>query len=86
MLCRGPSVLKLRSSTHPLWRICAIALGLIITPFAAGIPNSGNFRNIRVAYIDATHKRWSARGSQFIIEPMERGPEIRGYLRHPDAT
>jgi catechol 2,3-dioxygenase-like lactoylglutathione lyase family enzyme len=49
-------------------------------------PNTvSSFLNIRVADIQATYKLWSARGAQFITEPMDRGPEFRCYLRDPDG-
>jgi catechol 2,3-dioxygenase-like lactoylglutathione lyase family enzyme len=43
------------------------------------------FLNIRVADIDAVYKRWSARGAQFLTPPIDRGAEIRCYLRDPDG-
>ena len=41
--------------------------------------------NIRVADIAAVHADWSARGAQFLTPPIDRGPEIRCYLRDPDG-
>ncbi len=43
------------------------------------------FLNIRVADIAAVHADWSARGAQFLTPPIDRGPEIRCYLRDPDG-
>lgn len=43
------------------------------------------FLNIRVADIRAVHAAWSARGAQFLTEPLDRGSEIRCYLRDPDG-
>jgi catechol 2,3-dioxygenase-like lactoylglutathione lyase family enzyme len=43
------------------------------------------FLNIRVANIAAVHADWSARGAQFLTRPIDRGPEIRCYLRDPDG-
>ena len=31
----------------------------------------------RVADVAATHKQWSARGTQFLTRPIDRGGEIR---------
>jgi len=43
------------------------------------------FLNIRVADINATYEEWSARGATFLTPPMDRGAEIRCYLRDPDG-
>jgi catechol 2,3-dioxygenase-like lactoylglutathione lyase family enzyme len=43
------------------------------------------FLNIRVADIDAVVADWSARGAEFLTAPMDRGAEIRCYLRDPDG-
>ena len=44
-----------------------------------------SFLNIRVADIRAVHEQWSARGATFLTPPIDRGPEIRCYLRDPDG-
>jgi catechol 2,3-dioxygenase-like lactoylglutathione lyase family enzyme len=46
---------------------------------------TSSFLNIRVADIAAVYAEWSARGADFITEPMDRGSEIRCYLRDPDG-
>ncbi len=43
------------------------------------------FLNIRVADIRAVHEEWSARGAEFLTPPIDRGAEIRCYLRDPDG-
>jgi catechol 2,3-dioxygenase-like lactoylglutathione lyase family enzyme len=44
------------------------------------------FLNIRVADIVAVHRDWSARGAQFLTEPLDNhGAELRCYLRDPDG-
>jgi catechol 2,3-dioxygenase-like lactoylglutathione lyase family enzyme len=43
------------------------------------------FLNIRVADIAAVYEQWSARGAEFLTPPMDRGREIRCYLRDPDG-
>ena len=43
------------------------------------------FLNIRVADIAAVYKQWSARGAKFLTPPIDRGPEIRCYIRDPDG-
>ena len=44
-----------------------------------------SFLNIRVADIHAIYQRWSARGAKFLTPPIDRGVEIRCYLRDPDG-
>jgi len=44
-----------------------------------------SFLNIRVADIDATYRDWSERGGNFLTRPIDRGREIRCYLRDPDG-
>jgi lactoylglutathione lyase len=43
------------------------------------------FMNIRVADIAAFHARTAAAGAQWLTAPMDRGAEIRGYIRDPDG-
>ena len=43
-----------------------------------------SFLNIRVADIRATYEQWSARGAEFLTPPIDRGIEIRCYIRDPD--
>ena len=43
-----------------------------------------SFLNIRVADIQAIYEQWSARGAEFLTPPIDRGVEIRCYLRDPD--
>ena len=43
------------------------------------------FLNLRVADIDACYREWSARGATFLTPPIDRGAEIRCYLRDPDG-
>jgi len=44
-----------------------------------------SFLNIRVADIGAVHKLWSGRGAEFLTPPIDRGSEIRCYMRDPDG-
>src|ERR1700676_3095107 len=44
-----------------------------------------SFLNIRVADIAAVYALWSARGGQFLTPPIDRGGEIRCYMRDPDG-
>ena len=43
------------------------------------------FLNMRVADIEATYERWRARGANFLTAPIDRGGEIRCYMRDPDG-
>ena len=47
--------------------------------------HASSFLNIRVADINAVYERWRARGAQFLTPPINRGNEIRGYIRDPDG-
>ena len=44
-----------------------------------------SFMNLRVADIQACHEQWSARGAEFVTPPIDRGAEIRCYMRDPDG-
>jgi catechol 2,3-dioxygenase-like lactoylglutathione lyase family enzyme len=44
-----------------------------------------SFLNIRVADIQAVYRDWSARGAQFLTPPIDRGVELRCYIRDPDG-
>ena len=44
-----------------------------------------SFLNIRVADIRAVYDEWTARGASFLTPPIDRGREIRCYLRDPDG-
>ena len=46
---------------------------------------TSGFLNIRVADIEKVYSDWSARGAQFLTAPIDRGTEIRCYLRDPDG-
>jgi len=43
------------------------------------------FLNLRVADIHACYEQWKAKGAQFLTPPIDRGSEIRCYLRDPDG-
>jgi catechol 2,3-dioxygenase-like lactoylglutathione lyase family enzyme len=44
-----------------------------------------SFLNIRVADIEACHRDWKAKGADFVTEPIDRGAEVRCYMRDPDG-
>jgi catechol 2,3-dioxygenase-like lactoylglutathione lyase family enzyme len=43
------------------------------------------FLNLRVADIQACYQEWKAKGAQFVTPPIDRGAEIRCYMRDPDG-
>jgi catechol 2,3-dioxygenase-like lactoylglutathione lyase family enzyme len=45
---------------------------------------ASSFLNVRVADIADVYERWRARGAEFLTAPIDRGPEIRCYVRDPD--
>jgi catechol 2,3-dioxygenase-like lactoylglutathione lyase family enzyme len=44
-----------------------------------------SFLNIRVADIQSVYREWSARGADFLTPPVDRGVELRCYMRDPDG-
>ena len=44
-----------------------------------------SFLNLRVADIHACYEQWSSKGAEFITPPIDRGAEIRCYMRDPDG-
>ena len=46
---------------------------------------ASSFLNIRVADIHTMYEQWSARGAEFLTPPIDRGIEIRCYMRDPDG-
>jgi catechol 2,3-dioxygenase-like lactoylglutathione lyase family enzyme len=44
-----------------------------------------SFMNLRVADIQACYEQWSSRGAEFVTAPIDRGAEIRCYMRDPDG-
>jgi len=44
-----------------------------------------SFTNLRVADIQASYEQWSAKGAEFVTPPIDRGAEVRCYVRDPDG-
>ena len=44
-----------------------------------------SFMNLRVADIQASYDEWSSKGAEFVTPPIDRGAEIRCYMRDPDG-
>jgi len=58
--------------------------GITVVDYEPGDTTS-IFLNLRVADIDACYRLWSERGAQFVTPPIDRGAEIRCYMRDPDG-
>src|SRR5262245_47739258 len=43
------------------------------------------FLNLRVADLEACYQLWKSRGATFLTEPIDRGAELRCYMRDPDG-
>jgi catechol 2,3-dioxygenase-like lactoylglutathione lyase family enzyme len=56
-----------------------------VTPVLPDLHRVSSFLNIRVADIRAIYEQWSTRGAKFLTPPIDRGVEIRCYLRDPDG-
>jgi catechol 2,3-dioxygenase-like lactoylglutathione lyase family enzyme len=44
-----------------------------------------SFMNLRVADIQECYQQWSSKGAEFVTPPIDRGPEVRCYMRDPDG-
>ncbi len=44
-----------------------------------------SFMNIRVADIRAKYEDWLSKGAEFLTPPIDRGGEIRCYIRDPEG-
>jgi catechol 2,3-dioxygenase-like lactoylglutathione lyase family enzyme len=49
------------------------------------LDRASGFLNIRVADIGTAYNQWRGRGAMFLTPPIDRGGEIRCYLRDPDG-
>jgi catechol 2,3-dioxygenase-like lactoylglutathione lyase family enzyme len=49
------------------------------------LDHASGFLNIRVADIYSAYDLWRARGATFLAPPLDRGSEIRCYMRDPDG-
>jgi catechol 2,3-dioxygenase-like lactoylglutathione lyase family enzyme len=58
--------------------------GVTLEP-PSDLERASSFLNIRVADIAAMYELWSARGAHFLTPPIDRGVEIRCYMRDPDG-
>ena len=83
----GPTIVKLANS----WIIINEGGGPTedkpeVTLDVPADPNQVSaFLNIRVADIQQVYDEWSAKGATFLTPPIDRGREIRCYMRDPDG-
>ena len=84
----GPTIVKLANA----WLILVAGGGptpdkptVTLAP-PADLDLVDSFLNLRVADLAATHREWTARGAQFLTEPLDNhGQELRCYLRDPSG-
>ena len=84
---RDPCIIKLANA----WVILNVGGGptedkpdVILEP-PTDPKRASNFMNIRVADIKARYEEWRSKGAEFLTPPMDRGAEIRCYMRDPDG-
>lgn len=58
--------------------------GVTLEP-PSDLEHVSGFLNIRVADIRAVYDEWRGRGATFLTPPIDRGVEIRCYMRDPDG-
>jgi catechol 2,3-dioxygenase-like lactoylglutathione lyase family enzyme len=58
--------------------------GITVADYEPGDTTS-IFLNLRVADIEACYRMWSERGAEFLSPPVDRGAEMRCYMRDPDG-
>jgi len=58
--------------------------GITVVDYEPGDTTS-IFLNLRVADIQACYEEWKAKGAEFVTPPIDRGAEIRCYMRDPDG-
>jgi catechol 2,3-dioxygenase-like lactoylglutathione lyase family enzyme len=49
------------------------------------LDRASSFLNLRVADVHALYAEWTARGAEFLTQPIQRETEIRCYIRDPDG-
>jgi catechol 2,3-dioxygenase-like lactoylglutathione lyase family enzyme len=82
VLDENPCIVKLSNS----WII--MNPGGPPTPDKPGISvvdDQSDNKNLRVANIQTCYEEWKAKGAEFVTPPIDRGAEIRCYMRDPDG-
>ncbi len=87
VLERDPCIIRLANS----WVILNVGGGptedkpeVTLSP-PTDLDNVSSFMNIRVADIKAKYEEWRSKGAEFLTPPIDRGGEIRCYMRDPDG-
>ena len=87
VLERDPCIIKLANT----WVIINVGGGptedkpdVTLAP-PIDLKNVSSFMNIRVADIQAKYNEWRSKGVEFLTPPIDRGAEIRCYMRDPDG-
>ncbi len=87
VLERDPCIIKLANT----WVIINVGGGptedkpdVTLAP-PIDLKNVSSFMNIRVADIQAKYDEWRSKGVEFLTPPIDRGAEIRCYMRDPDG-
>ena len=87
VLERDPCIIKLANS----WIILNVGGGPtddkpdVTLAAPTDLESVSSFLNIRVANIRAKYEEWRSKGAQFLTPPIDRGAEIRCYIRDPDG-
>ncbi len=87
VLERDPCIIKLANS----WIILNVGGGPtddkpdVTLAAPTDLKTVSSFLNIRVANIRAKYEEWCSKGAQFLTPPIDRGAEIRCYMRDPDG-
>ena len=87
VLERDPCIIKLANS----WIILNVGGGPtddkpdVTLAAPTDLKTVSSFLNIRVANIRAKYEEWRSKGAQFLTPPIDRGAEIRCYMRDPDG-
>ncbi|HEY9331304.1 MAG TPA: VOC family protein [Streptomyces sp.] len=87
VMAENPAMVKVANSwiiMNPGGGPTADKPGVTLEPPRSGGPVSG-FLNVRVADIAAFHAHAVAVGAEFLTPPVDRGSELRCYLRDPDG-
>ena len=87
VLEENPCIVKLANSwilTNPGGPPTPDKPDITVVDYEPG-PTTSIFLNLRVADIQACYELWRSRGATFVTPPIDRGAEIRCYLRDPDG-
>jgi catechol 2,3-dioxygenase-like lactoylglutathione lyase family enzyme len=87
VLAENPCIVKLANSwilMNPGGPPTPDKPGISVVDYQPGDTTS-IFLNLRVDDIQARYAQWKAKGAQFVTAPIDRGAEVRCYMRDPDG-